>query len=52
MFKKDKKDKVDFSEIRNAQLLNEIDKVCHIKISNKYKLGIIKDLVKEWRKEK
>jgi len=48
---KEKKNRIDVSGIRNAQMLNEIDGVCNMKIAYRYRIAVIKDLIDGWRED-
>jgi hypothetical protein len=44
-----KKNKV-FEETKNILKINEIEKICELNIKDEYKIILIKEIIKEWRK--
>lgn len=38
--------------IRSTQLVNEIDEICDLDIKERYKIPIIKDVIKDWRERR
>ena len=46
---KEKENRIDVSGIRNAQIINEIEKVSNLNLSYRYRIAIIRKLIEDWR---
>lgn len=46
---KEKENLIDVSGIRNAQIINEIEKVSNLGLSYRYRMAIIQRIIEDWR---
>ena len=46
---KEKENRIDVSGIRNAQIINEIEKVSNLNLSYRYRMAIIQRIIEDWR---
>jgi len=45
----EQENRIDVSGIRNAQIINEIEKVSNLNLSYRYRIAIIQRLIEDWR---
>lgn len=48
---KKKENRMDLSGIRNAQIINEIEKISSLDLSYRYRMVLIQRIIEDWREE-